>query len=333
MHNPIFMGKTLNIITQKSVEGEYITLLGEVYYKISNYDQMPPFFMTVVSDSDHWLFISSTGGLSAGRVNADSALFPYETEDKIRDSYEHTGSKTLLLVDKGKQTYLWEPFSSRTSGLYAIRRNLYKNRIGNSLVFEEINDDLSITFRYAWRTSAQYGFVRTAWLKNNDNSARGVDILDGLQNILPYGVTNLTQKEFSVLLDAYKRNELDAASGLGIFSLSSTLTDLAEPSESLKVTTVWQMGLEPAAYLLSSSQIDVFRQGNTLETETDLRGVRSSFLVNACVTLAPQEEHYWHIVAEVEQDSTRVISLIKSLKQDRDGLCNRLLADMQLQEI
>ena len=37
--------------------------------------------MSVVSHSDHWLFISSTGALSAGRKN-DMRCFPI-TDDKI----------------------------------------------------------------------------------------------------------------------------------------------------------------------------------------------------------------------------------------------------------
>ena len=45
--------------------------------KISNYNRMPDFFMTFVSDSDHWMFISSNGSLSAGRKDRDNALFPY----------------------------------------------------------------------------------------------------------------------------------------------------------------------------------------------------------------------------------------------------------------
>ena len=36
---------------------------------------MRPFFMSIVSNSDHWMFISSTGGLSAGRKNSNYALF------------------------------------------------------------------------------------------------------------------------------------------------------------------------------------------------------------------------------------------------------------------
>src|SRR4030042_881145 len=93
------------------VDGEYVPLLGEQYYRIQNYDRMDPFFMSIVSSSDHWLFISSTGGLTCGRRNADSALFPYDTDDKIAASSGETGHKAVLKVTKGRRTSLWEPFS------------------------------------------------------------------------------------------------------------------------------------------------------------------------------------------------------------------------------
>ena len=33
------------------VEGGYVQILGETYYRICHYDQMPPFFMSLVSRS------------------------------------------------------------------------------------------------------------------------------------------------------------------------------------------------------------------------------------------------------------------------------------------
>ena len=115
----------------KPVSGTYVQILGEKYYRISNYDQMPPFFMSLVSSTDHWLFIASTGGLTAGRINADSALFPYETEDKIVSHSEQSGSKTIIRVNRDGRTYLWEPFSERYAHIYRFERNLYKNIYGN----------------------------------------------------------------------------------------------------------------------------------------------------------------------------------------------------------
>ena len=47
------------------------------------------------------MFLSSHGGLTAGRRDAEHALFPYLTDDKIRDQAEVTGGKTLLRVGRG----------------------------------------------------------------------------------------------------------------------------------------------------------------------------------------------------------------------------------------
>ena len=52
------------------------------YFKITNVDAMEPFFMNVVSGTDLWTFMSSNGGITAGRRSADWALFPYETDDR-----------------------------------------------------------------------------------------------------------------------------------------------------------------------------------------------------------------------------------------------------------
>ena len=179
-------------------------------------------------------------------MNPDSALFPYETEDKITAHSEQTGSKTIVRVRRNGRSYLWEPFSNRYAGVYNLERHLYKNIYGNKLVFEEINHDLQLTMRVAWRTSDRFGFVRTCWLHNNGDDDYQIDLLDGLQNLLPYGVNTMLQTTMSSLLHAYKRNELEPETGLGIFALSATLTDRAEPSESLKATVAWQVGLDAA---------------------------------------------------------------------------------------
>ena len=63
---PIYIGNKLASFNENEIKGELITFDNEVYYKISNSDQMRPFFMSLISDSNHWMFIASNGGLSAG---------------------------------------------------------------------------------------------------------------------------------------------------------------------------------------------------------------------------------------------------------------------------
>jgi hypothetical protein len=289
---------------------------------------MEPFFISLVSSSDHWLFISSTGGLSAGRSSAEQAIFPYYTVDRISENNENTGNKAILLVSHANRRNLWEPFSDRHKGSYNIERNLYKNATGTALVFEEINLDLGLIYRYAWRTSDRFGFVKTTWLINTGETASQIEVLDGIQNILPASITSQTQNTFSALLDAYKRSEIHADTGLGIFSLSSRLTDLAEPSEALLATTVAQVGLAKPAYLLSSLQLDQFRTGDPIENETEVRGQRCAYFVHTALTLNAHEEQSWHLLVEAEQDAADIAQKLRWLQGAPSDLLHDIEADI-----
>ncbi len=54
---------------------------GEEMVMIKNVDRIDPFLMSIVSSDDHWMYVSSTGCLTAGRKHAENALFPYVTDD------------------------------------------------------------------------------------------------------------------------------------------------------------------------------------------------------------------------------------------------------------
>jgi hypothetical protein len=201
----IYLGKNKADFQTQEVKGEMINFENEVYYKISNSNEMRPFFMSIVSDSDHWMFISSNGGLTAGRKNSEYSLFPYYTDDKITESADVTGSKTIFQVSKNGNVYLWEPFSQRQIGLYKIKQNLYKNSFGNKVIFEEINEDLELTFRYQWNSTDTFGFVKKSTLINTSSEKTAITLLDGLQNIIPAEVSTDLQNSKSNLVDAYKK--------------------------------------------------------------------------------------------------------------------------------
>ena len=300
-------------MNQRPVEGREVILDGEPFYQIANHDRMRPFFMTVVSDADHWLFISSNGGLTAGRRDANLALFPYFTDDKIRDTADITGSKSLLRVRRGGRGWLWEPFAERGNGIYRVRRNLYKNFSGNQLIFEEINDDLALTFRYGWFNSQRFGFVRRVWLTNSGTAAR-IELLDGVQNLMPCGVGSQFNLEYSTLLDAYKRSELEPT-GLGLFRLSAIPVDRPEPAESLRTNVAWSIGLKRELTLLSSVQLDRFRAGAHLQPETDVRGERGAYLVASTVRLNGNKTTDWLLVADVNQGPSQVAQLNQFLRR------------------
>lgn len=299
-----------------SVAISQVVIDNENYFKISNCDKMQTFFMSVVSDSNHWLFIGSNGGLTAGRKNAEFALFPYYTSDKIMETADVTGSKSIFKVSKNSQTKIWEPLSERFDGQYAVTRNLYKNTYGNKIIFEEINHDLELSFQYAWNSSNEFGFVRKATLINHSTEVVDIELLDGIQNIVPASIDDRTQNTYSNLVDAYKRNELDKESGLGIFALSAILVDRAEPSEALKANIAWSMGFDNCKYLVSPLQIDTFRKGGSVHEESDIKAEKGAYLLNANITLEANASKKWIIVANVNQNHSDIVQLIERINND-----------------
>lgn len=297
-----------------------VVIDNEMYYKISNSDTMRPFFMSIVSDSNHWMFISSNGGLTAGRKNAEFALFPYYTDDKITESADITGNKSIFKVLKNNKEQMWEPLAIRSLGRYATTQNLYKNKYGNKIIFEEINHDLELTFRYQWSSSNKFGFVKKSKLINTSDSDVTVTILDGIQNIMPASIGSDIQNQSSNLVDAYKRNELEEATGLGIYALSAILVDKAEASEALKANVVWSLGLENPTYLLSSLQLNSFRSRFPVTQEVDVKAEKGAYFVNAEITLPKDSSKEWLLVANVNQNHSDIAHLSKQIREDSNLL-------------
>ena len=306
------------------VKGQYIEIDGERFYCIENYNHMQPFFISLASDTDLWMYISSTGGLTCGRRNPEQVLFPYYTDDKITENYEQTGPKTILRIQTAQGAQLWEPFSSRQMGMYQVVRSIAKSVTGNRLLFMEKNIDLGITFSYEWAPATHMGWVRTARLSNETDNPITVEVLDGLQNVMPSGVERITQNTFSTLVDGYKRTE-HVGNGMVLFRMEAILVDRAEPSESLRCNSVYTLGIPKSGnqepqYLTSSAQIDAFRRGDTIQAEPESKGVRGAIFAHFTATLPCKEESLpltsnlspltsslqWHFVCDVMQDAVSV---------------------------
>ena len=316
------MSNETNIVTKEpslnnmDVKLKSVIIDDEVYYQISNNDVMRPFFMSIVSDSNHWMFISSNGGLTAGRKNSEYALFPYYTDDKITESADITGNKSIFKVSKDNQDFMWEPLAVRSLGSYSTTQNLYKNKYGNKIIFEEINHDLELIFRYQWSSSNTFGFIKKSKLINTSDSAVKVSLLDGIQNIMPASIGSDEQNQSSNLVDAYKRNELEEKTGLGIFALSAILVDKAEASEALKANVVWSLGLDNPKYLLSSIQLNNFRLGKSINQEVDVKAEKGAYFLNSDIILEKESSKEWMIIANVNQNHSSIAKLSKQIREE-----------------
>jgi hypothetical protein len=305
----IYIGSNKLNFGPLGIAGNIVELEGEMYYQIENYDQMRPFFMSLTSDSDIWMFISSDGGLTAGRKTADHAIFPYYTDDQLSLQSENTGSKSIFHIKSGNKWQLWLPFSDKYMNVYQIQRSLYKNAAGNKLIFEEINMDLGLKYRYSWLNASKYGIIKRSELINLDDQKKMIRLLDGLENLLPPGIIQLVQQTKSNLSNAYKKNEYLPESGMGVYCLSSNIIDRPEPSEALRATTVWSAGLEGSTNLLSSKQIDRFITGQTVEDELNIRAEPGAYLSSNQIELEGTAARSWYFVADTDQSAVQITAL------------------------
>lgn len=301
------------VFEMNSPEGCFVEIEGERYYAIADVDQMPPFFMSLVSSSDLWMFLSSSGGLTAGRVQPEKAIFPYLPVDLIHLAAADTGSRTLVTVEAATGSRQWEPFNLEQSDRYETRRTLYKNSLGNRVIFEEENLSLQLKFSYAWGAAGDFGFVRTARLENL-GVARVLEVFDGVQNLLPAGTPRSLQTTSSALVDAYKWNEVDPASGLATYALYAQISDQAEPSESLVATTAFSLGLATARVRIAASDFQAVRAGRLVPEGKIRRGVRAAYFLQASLVLAPGESQRWQIVVNTGQTQAEVVALRQALR-------------------
>ncbi len=301
-------------VAARPIDG-LVEIGGIGYYAVPDIDRMPPFLISIVSDGDRWMFVSSTGALTAGRGNAAGALFPYETEDRIHDAAGVAGPATAVCV--GSRKGVWTPFSGTPGD--TVRRNLYKSVVGDTIIFEEHVLDLRLTFRYRWASCDRFGFVRTSSITNDGDRAVRADLVDGLLHLLPSGLDPAVYQRMSSLTNAYKRSEVIHAPGrLAVYSLESQVVDRPEPAEVLRASVAWSIGLDGAQVSVSPDMLTEFCNGLPPRGSTLLTGRRGAYLLRHTVDLEPGEAAEWRIVADVAQDQLDVAQLRRLLETGDD---------------
>ncbi|MEM7681000.1 MAG: hypothetical protein AAF288_03500 [Planctomycetota bacterium] len=288
------------------------------WMQIDDAERMRPFFMTVVSASDLWLYVSSRGGLTAGRCEPEQCLFPYETDDRIHLAGGQVGPVTRLTVQgaASDDAVVWRPFLPPADGPVASE-SIRKSLLGHRLVFESTHPELGLSFSYEWTAAQHLGWVRACTLKNTTDAPVRVRVVDGLRSIIPAGVSLRMQQAYSCLINAYRRAQV-TEQGLGLYYLETAPSDLAQPSESLRCNTVWHAGLPGAQVRLA--------EGSDAH---DRKGQVADYLLDAVVELAPGESQRWWIVADVHRSQAQAVALDERLAAGGDpvGDIERACAD------
>ncbi len=299
-----------------------VRIEGEQFYRIDQVDRMAPFLMSLVSDGDRWMFVSSGGALAAGRRDASQSLFPYVTDDRLHASAGQSGPVTRLRVvaDGGVET-MWSPFDGRAHD--QVRRSISKSVIGDAVVFEEHHAELDLVFRARWSSSDEFGFVRTASIENLGPRGVDVSILDGLLAVLPFGLEPLVYNRLSNLTNAYKRSEV-VGDRLAIYSLEAPVSDTAEPEEVLRATVAWSIGLD-GPVSVDAGSVAAFERGDEAPSAL-CTGSPGAYLASGTSIIGPHETTTWSVVADVGYDQSDVARLQRTLADEPD-LAGRLDAE------
>ncbi len=295
----------------------FVEIGGEGFYVIPEVDRLGAFLMSIVSGSDHWMFVSSRGGLTAGRRTPASALFAYETEDRLHRANGLTGPITIIRSVEAGRNSLWEPF--RDSVPNRGKRNLFKSVVGDKIIFEETHDELGLVFRYRWSHSDRFGFIRTSTIVNASDRSATLDVLDGLLDILPPGLDPPLYQEKSILTHAYMRSEIiDPVTRLGVYTLEALVSDRPEPAEALLASVAWSAGFEEALVGTNRDMVEAFRSGRPVLPARLLTGQPGAYLLSGSLELDAGQETSWTIAADVENDQRQVVALRRFLGSSSD---------------
>ena len=293
------------------VEEGLIKFDGLDFYCIPDVGQISPFLMSIISDGDRWMFVSSGGGLTAGRQTSEHALFPYETDDRLHEAGRKVGPVTSIRVNGIDG--IWKPFHHDT-GVSSGRR-LAKATTGDAVLFEEDHPMIPLTFSYGWSSCERYGFVRRSRLTNRGQDEIRLSVIDGLINILPSGVDPGLDMGLRNLTNAYKRSELvSKETGLAVYSMESRVSDRPEPSEMLRANVVWSLCPENFDIALHQTRLKEFEDSSDSVPQQIVTGKPGAYLVSSELCIPAGSTVEWLMVCDVANSQAEVVELQQVLE-------------------
>ena len=283
------------------------------FYKIEHINKMDPFLMTITSGDNHWMYLSSTGCLTAGRKKAKYSLFPYVTDDLLHRNKNFTGPITIIQIKYNNDLILWKPFDNDSKS-YNTEQNIYKNNLGDTIKFEEINHSLGLKFTYQWQSSEKYGFIKKTSLINTSKKNYDIKLIDGLRNIMPANIGLKTQQEMSNLANAYKVSEYLSGPNCALFYLNALLMDHPEPGESLNTNIIWSLYKGKTKISLDEKDILQFTNNKTFNAKHIVKGKPGCYLMNIEENLKSDDYIQWYTIADVHKTQKDLTNLFLDLK-------------------
>ena len=155
-----------------------------------------------------WAFYVNRGQALAsfGVRNKDGAMLEFFPADKAYQLTASRGFRTFLKIDDGKRVTCHEAFQRAAGDAVRQRLIISPHEVG----VEETHPGLSLAMRadmFSLPGAPLAGLVRRVSIQNTSNSVKTVEIVDGLPQVLPYGLNQWCVKFMSRTVEAYMRVE------------------------------------------------------------------------------------------------------------------------------
>jgi hypothetical protein len=200
----------MNLKTKQPKVKYYLNKQGE--FVIENYNYAKPFanFFPGIAGKygiPMWVFYVNRGQCisSFGTKDKDQAILEFFPANKAWQFTSSHGFRTFIKIYSKKETIYYEPFHNGYSNLkYQIINSM---RISSgALILEEENYSLGI------KTKVEYfnipndnyaGLSRTVTVENTSAKSKTIQLIDGLPQIVPFGVNNFFLKKLGRTIEAW----------------------------------------------------------------------------------------------------------------------------------
>ncbi len=182
-------------------------------FVIDQYNDLTPFasFLPGIAGTlgrPAWAFYVNRGQAVAsfGVRNKDGAFLEFFPADKAYQLTPSRGFRTFLKINDGDQILTHEPFQ-RGAGP-KVKQRLYVT--AHEVGVEEINPQLGFCIRadmFTLPEAPAAGLLRRVEIINTSGQARKIEIVDGLPQVLPFGMNQWILKFMSRTSEAFMRVE------------------------------------------------------------------------------------------------------------------------------
>jgi hypothetical protein len=178
-----------------------------------------------------WVFYVNRGQAIAsfGTKDKDHPILEFFPANKSWQLVPLQGFRTFIKIHTGKKALFYEPFHNGFANLgFNLTNKMSISSYDLKLEEDNVTLGMSVCVEYFTVPNDLYAaLVRAVTLKNTGKSAKGIELLDGLPQIIPFGTSNLFLKKLGRTIEAWM-NVRNLDKGVPYYKLDVDPTDRPE---------------------------------------------------------------------------------------------------------